>query len=384
MKNTLKTKLRIRFVGLSMAALFILLSIIVAVCIYSNYKDMVSKSDLIISQLYKSHSTAVRYFSVIVHPGKSAVKPDVVQYVSVTPEQAGIYARQALSNGEDTGFVGEFRYRIYRGETGVRIIFLSRSASIEMLRAASINLLCVSTASLVAVFLMLIPLSGWVVNPLLENHKKQKQFITAASHELKTPLTVISTNAQMLQEEIGNDPWLDGILQQTAHLSEMTCNLVTLAKADEFEISINRHPFCLGDIFTEILRDYTATAEQKAINVSPSFPQTLRYNGCENEIRQLLSILLDNAFKYCPNGGDIRLSAQKVLGGIHITLCNTTQKLSDVTSLTERFTRGENAANTRGFGIGLSIAQSITARHSGKLSIRTENQNIFIVDVILR
>lgn len=384
MKNTFKTKLRIRFVALTMAALCLLLSIIVSASIYNNYADMVAKSDLIISQLSNSPSAGVRYFSVNVHPGKGAVKPDAVQHISITPEQAAVYAKKVIDSGEDIGFIDGYRYRIYRSNAGIRIIFLSRSSSIEMLRTASANLIWVSLLSLLVVFILLSLLSGWVVDPLLENHRKQKQFITAASHELKTPLTVISTNAQLLQEEIGENPWIAGILQQTEHLSEMTCDLVTLAKAEEYEAPMCRDRFCLSAVLTEALGFYKGLAEKNNIHFSCQLPETLAYTGSEKEIKQLIGILLDNAFKYCPEGGDIQVIAKKELRGIRITLLNTTNSLADISSVTERFYRGENAANTRGFGLGLSIAQSIANHHNGKLSVRTESDDRFFVEVTLR
>lgn len=382
MNISLKTKLRIRFVVLTMVALCLLLGVIVSVSIYNNYQDMVSKSDLILSQLYKSPSAGVRYFSVNVHPGKGAVKPDIVQHVSISPEQAAAYAREALDQNADCGFVDGYRYRVYRSDTGIRIFFLSRSSSIEMLQTASINLIGVSLLSLAAVCVLLILLSGWVVNPLLENHRKQKQFITAASHELKTPLTVISTNAQMLQEEIGESPWIAGILQQTQHLSEMTCDMVTLAKTEEYEAPASRDRICLSTLLTEALELYEGLAEKNTIHLSCQLPEALVYTGNEKEIRQLIGILLDNAFKYCPAGGDILAIAKKELLGVRITFRNTTAPLTDVGAVTERFYRGENASNSRGFGLGLSIGQTIAAHHGGKLSVRVENGD-FIADVTL-
>lgn len=382
MKKALKTKLRIRFVVLTMSALFLLLGVIVSASIYNNYRDLVSKSDLILSQLRQSPSASVRYFSVNVHPGKGAVKPDIVQHVSITPEQAAAYAGSALASGQEQGFIDGYRYRIYRSDAGIRIFFLSREASIEMLQTASANLIGISLASLLVVCILLILLSGWVVEPMLKNHQKQKEFITSASHELKTPLTVISTNAQMLREKIGENLWLDGILQQTEHLTEMTCELVKLAKAEETEAISPKTCFFLDAVCNQMLESYRAVAEQKGITVSASLPQGLQYTGPEKEIRQLLGILLDNAFRYCPAGGQIRLSVQKDRRKVHITLVNTSSPVGNG-CITERFCRGENAANTPGFGLGLSIARTIAEQVGGKLTVTAE-QAAFTAKLTLR
>lgn len=386
MNDRLKRKLRVRFVVLTMASLLLLQSIIVAVSIYNNYSDMVAKSDAILTQLSREASGNVRYFSVKVHPGKGSVRPDVVQHVTVTPEEAAAFAKNAMSTGQDVGFVGEYRYRILRSEEGVRILFLSRAQSLDMYRTAAQNLIFISLAGLLAVCAILIPVSGWIVEPLLVNQRKQKQFITVASHELKTPLTVISTDAQLLREEIGENPWIDGILDQVSHLTDMTHELVALAKAEELDAPAGREVFRLSEAVCEALEVYAGVAKQKSIDVRSTIPEGLTYTGNEKEIRRLLGILLDNAFKYCPEAGQIRVDLKKELRGVRLTVENTCAAISSeqLPSLKQRFFRGENAAGSKGFGLGLSIGESIAARHNGNLSVRLKKDDVFSVEVVLR
>lgn len=386
MKPSLKTRLRIRFVLFSMLGIFLLLSAIVSVSIWNNYHDMTEKSDMIISQLHNSPNGSIRYFSVKIPSGTETVYPDLVQHVSVTPGEAQELAVKALKSGKEQGYLSGYRYRIYRNDNGVRIYFLSRSASLEMYKTAGINLILVSLVGLLITGGVLIPVSGRVVAPLLENHKKQKEFITAASHELKTPLTVISTNAQLLELEIGKNVWLDGIQKQTGSLTQMTNDLVTLSRAQEYDNPLIRERFSFSDAVGEVVETYEAFAKNKAIEITAVLPDIPSYSGCKAEVQQLTRILMDNAYKYCPEGGRIQIQANRYRSGIRMIIRNTALqlKVSDAQTLTQRFHRGKNTEGVSGFGLGLSIGEAIALRHNGYLRVSTRTTGEFCVEVVLR
>ena len=384
MKMTLKRKLQLRFVLLSMAALLVLQGVIVSFSIWHSYRDMASKSDVILSQIRENPSSNFRYFSVKVHPGKSSIRIDTIQNVSVTPAQAGEYAKQALHANSDNGFIDSYRYQIYDSQEGMRILFLSRHSSIEMHRSASAGLIWISVGGLGVMCVVLSLLSGVVVKPLVENHNKQKQFITAAGHQLKTPLTVIRTQGQLLQCEIGENEWLDGILAQAEQLTTMTNDLVTLAKAEEYDNPVKLQSFCLATATAELVDIYTTTAEKKHITLDSIIPEKLEYQGSEQELRQLIGILLDNACKYCPDNGQITLCLKEESHGVSLSVSNTAIGLdTPPNALTQRFFRGENATGKEGFGLGLSIAQAIAQRHKGKLTLSVAKDS-FRVYVMLR
>lgn len=232
---------------------------------------------------------------------------------------------------------------------------------------------------------LLILISGWVVQPLVENHRKQKEFITSASHQLKTPLTIIGADAQLLRAEIGDSEWIDGILSQVEHLTEMTHQLVALSKAEEYADPVVKETFALSETTQDILDTYAGLSENSGKLLQQDIQPDITYCGNENEICHLLTTLLDNAFKYCPAGGQIRLSLQQHRQDIRLTLTNTVTDLDevDIASLAQRFRRGSNAAQIKGFGLGLSIAQAIAARHGGKLSIERKENDLFQVTVTL-
>ena len=386
MKRSLKTKLRIRFVLLAMISLFVIQSLIVCVSIYHNYRDLVTKSDILIAQLRSEPSGSNRYFSVKIPAGKDAVYPDAVQHVSVTAEDAADFSHRVLEKGQDKGFLEGYRYHIYRNESGTKIYFLYRASSIDMCKAAAENMLLVSFISFLAVGVLLIPVSAWVVKPMVENHKKQKQFITAASHELKTPLTVISTNAQLLETEIGENQWLSGIQKQIDHLTRMTGDLVALSKAEEYVEPIDRERFSFSGALGEVVATYESIIKQKCLRLEQIHEEELLYTGNKTEMQHLMRILLDNGCKYCPADGVIRIEAKKCFQGLRLIVENTTEPLDEDQGqrLVRRFCRGENATGKPGFGLGLSIAETIAARHNGNLTVSTATKGVFRVEVVLR
>lgn len=385
MRKTLKTRLRIRFVVLAMLSLLLIQSGIVGVSIYNNYRDLVTKSDMLISQLHNNPSGASRYFSVKIPAGRDTVFPDVVQHVSITVEEATAFAREALSQDREKGFLGSYRYRIYQNESGTKICFLFRESGIDMCKAAAENMIWVSLIGLFVIGAVLIPVSGWVVKPIVDNHNRQKQFITSASHELKTPLTVISTNAQLLQSEIGENEWLDGIEKQVAYLTKMTHDLVTLSKAEEYDNPLMKENFSFSEVLNDGVETYRALAKQKDIQIFCGIQEDLTYLGSKEEVQQLLRILLDNACKYCPEKGNIHISAKRTFHGVRLSVTNTAENLSDgdAKSLLLRFQRGTNSAGATGFGLGLSIAEAIVNRHNGHLTVSAATQGAFRVEVVL-
>ena len=385
MKLSLKTKLRIRVILLALVSLFLILSAIVGISVWHNYRDLTQKSDMLISQLHNNPSSASRYFSVKIPAGTTAVYPDVVQHVTVTQDQAADLAQKALDSGKDAGFLAGYRFRIYRNDSGTRIYFLARDAALDMYYAATENMLWVSLAGLCLIGLLLIPMSGWLVAPLVENQQKQKSFITSAGHALKTPLTVISTNAQLLELEIGENRWISSIREQLAHMTQLTQTLVTLSKAEEAADSFRQEEFCFGELLRGAVQTYNAVAQQKNITLEQSIPETLPYVGSRPQVQQLLWALLDNACKYCSPGEKVRLEAKPLFRGVQLTVENPSRlpKTTDVRGLSQRFCRGENAAEEKGFGIGLSMVETIAEQHGGTLQLAITEEGVFRVTVTL-
>lgn len=164
---------------------------------------------------------------------------------------------------------------------------------------------------MLAVFLLLVFFSGRIVKPVSESYEKQKRFITDAGHEIKTPLTIIDADAELVKLECGESEWLDDIKKQTKRLTALTNDLIYLARMEEGQKNAVRIEFPLSDVVDETAESFRARAinenKQLEINIQPG----LAYIGDEKAVRQLVSILVDNAVKYADSEGKIKVRFNK-------------------------------------------------------------------------
>ena len=384
-------KLRVRFVLIAMLALIIMQGLIIFFTANGSYNNMIAKADSLITSIHDAYpedsGVDARYFVATVGKELDEKQLDMTHIRSVKKDQAREYIKIALESQQDNGFVDTFRYRIYRDAQEVRIIFLSRSYSIEAVRTTVISSVVFSAAGLCVMLVFLIALSFWVTRPVKVSYEKQQQFVTSASHELGTPLTVIKANTDILQLDDPENEWLADIQKQTKRLTVMTQRLTTLAKMDEQSTKIKRIVFPVSDLAEDAVSSYKALAQTSGLPFAVSIEPNLTYNGEENMIRQLITILLDNAFKYCPGNGTIDFTLQRGSQGVMLTVSNTATNLddADIPRLFDRFYRSGKATDSgkKGYGLGLSIADSIIKCHKSKISAKLEENKLHI-SVILK
>ena len=231
-------------------------------------------------------------------------------------------------------------------------------------------------AGLLAVFLLLLILSKRIVRPVAESYEKQRRFITDAGHELKTPLTIIGADTDLLELDLGENEWLDDIKRQTKRLTGLTQDLIYLARMDEEQPQLQPIEFPLSDMAEELGQSFQNLAAAQSKQFLTEIQPMLSLTGDEKAIRQLMSILLDNAVKYTPEGGRISFALKKEGRSIRLSVSNDTavpMEKGVLDRLFDRFYRTDQSRNssTGGYGLGLSIARSIVSAHKGK--IRAEN-----------
>ena len=218
--------------------------------------------------------------------------------------------------------------------------------------------------------------------PIAKAHRKQKEFITSASHELKTPITVIRADADILLMDDENNEWLADIKKQAENLTTMTNNLVTLARMDERNGNIPRIDFPVSELAEEVVHSYNALAIDFGKHFSYDIKPNLSCCGDAASIRQLFTILLDNAFKYSPDNGNINFILSS--SGNYITLCVTNNVEHIGKGLTDRmfdrFYRADStSARITGHGLGLSIAKAIVAEHNGSIKAKANGEHELII-----
>lgn len=399
-------RLKIKFIVLAMTSLVVLLAVIVAGMNMINYSSVVSDADNTLSLLSKNKGTfsniekgkgnqlphgmskelpyESRYFSVILDADGKIIGTETTKIVSVDSSSAAEYAKKAAGKEAAKGFVENFRYVRYREANGERIIFLDCGRKLDSFYTFLYASIGMSVAGLAVIFFVIFFFAGKILRPVIESYAKQKQFITDAGHELKTPLTIINANVDILEMEIGENDSLCDIVQQTKRLCSLTDNLVTLARMEEGESTIRKIEFPVSEVVTSAATPFRALALQQNKTFKCDIQPWLTLNGNDKAIEQLVCILMDNALKYSPEGGEISLSMIKQNKTICLSVSNSTADKIDGENLSrvfERFYRTDASRNSEsgGHGIGLSVAKAIVTTHGGKIQATCEGEYSFKV-----
>jgi len=312
---------------------------------------------------------STRHFTVQFDENGNVEKTFTESIYSITKEGAIEYAKEVLEDGDKRGWISNYRYKVYSLAHGIGVVFvdgsMSRSALMQSITIAGIVLLGCAALMLILIFL----LSKRAVKPIAESYEKQKQFITDANHELKTPLTLILANAEIAEDELGESEWLDDIRSEGLRMTELINRLIELSRMDEEGHSISITEVKLGELAFNTAAEFEPLANDKGKPLSVSVDRSIEYRGDETLLRRLMGILLDNAIKYCDNGGEISLTLRQGRK-IVLTVENTYADVNkiELDRLFDRFYRADKARTfTGGYGVGLSMAKSIVEKHKGEI-----------------
>lgn len=318
-----------------------------------------------------------RYFSVEMDETGSVLFFDLLHIAAVSEEGAKQYAQEIFHAGKKKGFCGQYRYMTTQEDNRRVVIFLDRSEEIKTFRTNLLTSMLVSGGGLLAVFVLVLIFSGIVFRPVAESYEKQKRFITDASHEIKTPLTIIDANIEVIEMERGEDEWTKSTRRQVRRLADLTRQMITLAKLEEGEIWKQKSEISLTKVVTESVQSFEAVAKTCGKTVEMGVQEHITMFGNEKSIQQLCSILMDNALEYSPAGSTIQVSLVKKGKRIHMEVYNETEEVpkGNLDMLFERFYRLDVSRNseTGGSGIGLSVAHAIVKAYHGKIRARSDD-----------
>lgn len=400
-------KMRRRFIASAMAAMgAVTLVLLVAVNLWNYYittnrldetinslttvgQDY-SSSDFTLPEMFNNNSPEAkymtRYFAVVYNADGKPVQVFSDYIATVSAQQAVYYANDALSGGHDCGYNGDYRYCVKSSNAGAAVIFLNASLEQQSMKTLLSVSLIVAAASLLAGFGLVAAFSKKAIAPYVRNIELQKQFITDAGHELKTPLTSISTSAEVLKMESGDNEWVDNIQKQTAHMSKLVKNLVMLSRLDEGMPLPDKSEFSLSDAAWEAAEPFEPRAKAQGKNYDIKIDSGLSMVGDMAAVQQLISILLDNAFKYSDVGGDIRLLLYARGRNKIIEVYNTCppDSLGDIDRFFDRFYRADKARSAEGgTGIGLAIAKATVQALGGSISAESADGKSIIFRAVL-
>ena len=391
-----------RFVIASMAAISVLLLVLVGAINLVNFSISARRVDQVLLQLVESEGLytppnmpqgnsphgpntptpddmmGARYFFVRFDADGATVQTNVSHILAVTEEEAQHIAQEIYQGGVQSGYTGSFRYQVAHALDGRSSLVIcldissqQRSAATVLLVSVFVGLLC-WLAMLMLVLVIL--LSKRAIRPIAITLEKQKQFVTNAGHELKTPLAILLANTDAMELHQGETKWSRNIRTQTVRLNGLMQNLLVLAKMDEGSGSLPTSEFSLSLLAGEVLDFYQEAAAAKGICLNEVIQPDVMLRANRESIVQLLSVLLDNAVQYTPADGSIRAILTKEKNGIVFQVENSvdTPPEEDLERLFDRFYRGDPARTQKsgGYGIGLSAARAVAEVHGGAITAR--------------
>ena len=402
-------KLRTKLVAAAMLSLLAVLTVILGVILLTNYRGIVSDADRILDLLadnqgkfpeikadfdweelgprHRSVGYETRYFSVLLDRQGTVLATDTGKIAAVDEETAASYAQAVWAQDSPRGFWQDYRYLEAREGENTRVIFLDYGAHLFTFHSTLVTSLWVAASGLLAVLLLLLLLSRRIIKPVIEGHEKQKRFITDAGHEIKTPIAIIQADTEVLALETGEEnEWIVDIQTQIKRLSTLTNDLIYLSRMEEEQGLQQFLPLPFSELVAEAAQAFQAVAKRQNKTLSVDVQPMLTLVGEEKSLVQLVSILLDNALKYSPEGGQIALRLSRQGKHLRLSVENTAEVLSKelLENMFDRFYRGDASRNSGqgGYGIGLSIAKAVVQAHRGKLSAAAKGTDRLVITAL--
>ncbi len=294
-----------------------------------------------------------------------------------TEEQAEEILSAILSTGKQQGMYGWLQYYKAQKEYGTLLVVTDKSSDQGLLNNLFRTTIIAGVIVLLILFIFLIFFSRWIIRPVRTAMERQKQFVSDASHELKTPIAVLTANVDILQDEIGENKWLGYIQEQTGRMNQLVGDLLRLARMDNATQEYSFKEFNLSTAIEATALPFESQAFEKQKNLEIDIQPNVMYTGSEQHIRQLAAIFIDNAMKYSNEHGVIKITllqrGETPVLEFYNTGCEISQEETD--KIFERFYRGDKARNNKGkngYGLGLAIAKSIMEIHKIKIQVTCE------------
>lgn len=403
--------LRIRIIALTMISIALVIGAISGAINVSTYLRFVQREDAMLELIsdYNGHIPAysneleekikfavntetpyqTRYFVIYADKNNRIIDAITSNIASVDKEDLQRLCSLTANQSDNArGTIGNYRYLVRNTSKGKMITFLDRYQDMETMMQLIMISLFTAVIGLVCILMVMIFASSRIIRPFVRNHERQKQFITDAGHELKTPLAIIRTNAEVLEYAYGKNEWLESITNQTERLDGLVKGLLQLSKSTELHAEAEHIRFSLSAAVNDIAESFKTMAEQKGHRIHFDITNGIYYKGNAQSVSTLVSILIDNAIKYASDNGEIYVTLSPMGIGTaktaRLVVANDTD-LDDSVEFNrffERFYRSDHsrARKTGGYGIGLSVAKNIVEAHKGRITVsKTDNKIAFTV-----
>ena len=372
---------RIRFICITMSILFVVFAVIFGAFYYISFtvneyqiertlNDTANDFYLSDQEVFV-HSNSI--IAVVHSPTLSGYSYEFWYDANTfTKERAESIIQSSIKNIYTSGKIGNVYYKIIKHDFNTDIFVATDATQITAnFRTNVLNVLFILSQTFLVLLIVVAALSASVFKPIKETLDKQKQFISNASHELKTPIAIISANADVLQAE-NDTQWASNIKSQTVRMSGLVEDMLSLAKIDEGKVKLKFEKFNISDEITKSALPFDALAFEKHKTLNLFIQPDLFYTGDKQSVKQIVNILIDNAVKHASDNGEIMVELKKENGKIKLAVSNTGSSIpvNSANKIFERFYRGDQSRSrdSGGSGLGLSIAKGLADTNKWKIS----------------
>ncbi len=323
------------------------------------------------------------YFTVVADAEADMLFMDLTHISTIDEDDAKALVKKVLQQNQLEGKTDGYRYKVTDSVfiKGYVIAFLDTTNEFYSYLRILFLSLGVGFVCWVLMFFLVVMLSKKAIRPIAENMEKQKEFITNAGHEIKTPLAIIQANTEAMELYGGENKWSKNIKQQVSRLDGLMKNLLFLTRSDENALNAQKTDFSLSEVVNLSAESFVEPMKLKGIDFKVSVQDNISISADKEQITQLISILLDNAFKYTNDNGYINLT----LFGRTLYVENTVSELPAVSPerLFDRFYRSNTARTqkTGGYGIGLSMAKAICDANKAVICVKYISENTIRFEV---
>lgn len=288
-------------------------------------------------------------------------------------------------SGKRFGSIDDYIYLVRILKSGNTVyIFVNNKEALQNSKQFFIVSIFIFLLSVIVFTIISYYLSRWMIKPSEKAIKNQKIFVANISHDLKTPITIIRANADLIENEVKNKKSIKYIKQETEKLNHLVNEMLTLTRIDNTISKENFKNFNFGDSLFDVVLPFESIAYEKGIKFNINIDESTNYFGNETNIQKLAEILIDNAMSYTAKGGIVDVDAYESSKAVTLSVTNTGEPISDEKKeeIFDRFYRESKSRESTGnhYGLGLSIASTIVKKHNGKISVESKNgKNTFTV-----
>ena len=312
----------------------------------------------------------------------------IVQSSNLSNDKAiNEYVIKIAKKNTEKGIIGKYIYKVRKiNPNTVRITFVENENTISHIKMIFIFSIIIAITSLLAIYKLAKKVSKMIVKPVEETFEKQKQFISDASHELKTPLAVIEANSDVLENEIGKNKWINYIQNETESMNKLINELLLLAKIENVDNVKEYEQLNLSKEVEIILSMFESMAYEKQVNITSKISENITMNGNKEDIEHIVSTLTDNAIKHTKAPKEVEVELKKEKNEIILEVKNMGDPIPEKEreKIFERFYRIDKSRNRneKRYGLGLAIAKSTVEKYNGKIEVfYKDNFTVFKVTI---